>query len=250
MRSRTGLVFFVLLFMICKSVFSQTEAIEEVIVSKDYPQAIALAETYLRKDVGNKAKILFFLSEAYIGASELVKARETLRSLYQDFPDSVFYEKAILRIADTYYMETNYSQARKVYNYFLDDIDDNSEWMPYVYLKLAYCSEKVGDWNKKKYYMRKIKKEFPSSIESSKLTDLKKRGFSFVVQVGAFVKKKHARNLKKELKNKGFSVYIVKERENGDLFYKVRVGNFKKRERAEDKLKELLAFSYPARIFP
>lgn len=64
------------------------------------------------------------------------------------------------------------------------------------------------------------------------------------------MKKKHARNLKKELKNKGFSVYIVKERENGDLFYKVRVGNFKKRERAEDKLKELLAFSYPARIFP
>lgn len=65
---------------------------------------------------------------------------------------------------------------------------------------------------------------------------------AYTVQVGAFANITHARSLKKELYKKGYSAYISPSTANGqDRLYKVSVGNFSNRKKAEsvsDKLTE------------
>ncbi|MBN2121280.1 MAG: SPOR domain-containing protein [Candidatus Omnitrophica bacterium] len=240
---------FVIIFSLAKTSFAETKAIQKYLVSKDYPAVISLAEKYLSKGGEAKDEVLFLLAEAYIGTSNLAKARETLRSLYKDFPGSPYAKKSVLRIADSYYLESNYQQARNIYNYFIEKYND-PVFLSSVYLKLAYCEEKLGNWELKKSYMKAIEEKFSASVEASKLEELNKRGFHFVVQVGAFIDKDNAGDLIKNLKKDGFSSYLVGEKEDGKLFYKVRIGKFIKRKEAEAELESLIAKGYPARIFP
>lgn len=229
--------------------FAETKSIEQALISKNYNQAIRLAEKYLNSNTSDKSKILFLLAEAYIGNANLVKAREALRSLYKQFPDSMYAKKAILRIADSYYLEYNYAQARKIYKRFLEKYNED-EFLPYAYLKLIYCEEKLGHWDAKRYYMKVLKDNYSKSIEATKLDELERRGFHFVIQVGAFVDKKNALKLVRALQKDGESPDLVVEKQNGKRFYKVRIGEFEGRNNAESKLEDLLAKGYPARIFP
>lgn len=65
---------------------------------------------------------------------------------------------------------------------------------------------------------------------------------AYTVQVGAFTNITHARSLKKELYKKGYPAYISPSNSNGqDRLYKVSVGKFSNRKKAEflsDKLTE------------
>ena len=243
----------VLIFIVFLSIgvecFAETARIEKAIMMKDYSQAVYLANRYLDDSPREKNKILFLLGEAYIYSGNLVEARETLRDLYEKFPNSVYAEKAVLKIADSYYLESNYLQAKKVYLYFLKNYPA-TKFSSYAYLNLAYCDEKLGDWDSKKKDMRILKGKYSSSIEASKLEELDRRGYSFVIQVGAFLDKKNSRELFRNLKKKGFTSYVIEDKENGSRFYKVRVGKFDKRADAEAKREALLDKGFPARIFP
>ena len=82
------------------------------------------------------------------------------------------------------------------------------------------------------------------------MPELEKRGFHFLVQVGAFSDQANAQDLAARLKKDGFSCYVIKEKESGKVFSKVRIGKFQKRADAESKLEALIRKGYPARIFP
>lgn len=69
-------------------------------------------------------------------------------------------------------------------------------------------------------------------------------GKLFKVQVGAFSEKDNAERLAKELKSKGYNVYIYQ-----DKLYKVQVGAFAKRENAEKLGEELRAKGYNTFIY-
>ncbi|HEC70041.1 MAG: hypothetical protein DRP76_02205 [Candidatus Omnitrophota bacterium] len=242
-------VFLILFLLNLKFSFAQIRAIEEALILKDYATAIRLADLYLNKDSSEEDKALFLLGEAYIGNGSLVKARETFRSLYKKYPSSLYTPKAILRIADSFYLEGNYSQAKKIYNYFLNKYPE-SKLLSYAYLHLIYCEEKLGNWDLKKKYMKILEERYSDSIEASKLAELKRRGFKFIVQIGAFTERKNALNLVNSLKRKGFSAYIDEEKENGKIFYKVRAGEFLKRKEAQNLVEVLLDKGFPAQIFP
>ena len=53
----------------------------------------------------------------------------------------------------------------------------------------------------------------------------------------------------KELKKK-YPAYLVKEKKGKIVFYKVRVGKFKKRREAEKVYERLIEESYPACFYP
>ena len=249
-RGLKKIVFLFFLFSLKLSLsFAEVAQLEEALVLKDYARAIRLANVALAKGSSWEERILFLLGEAYIGEGSLVKARETFRSLYKKYPSSFYTKKAILRIADSYYLESNYTQAKKIYNFFLSRYPKDS-LLSYAYLHLIYCEEKLGNWDLKRRYMNILRREFPNSIEATKLEELKLRGFKFVIQIGAFLEKKNALSLLKSLKKKGFSPYIEEEKKNGKIFYKVRVGEFLNRKDAQEKLEALLKKGFPARIFP
>ncbi len=244
------LAFFLFWILISGVILAQSEHVEQAIMRGDFAGAKELAERYLDRDDVSKDKMLFLLAEAYIGMSDMVTAREILRSIYTKYPDSPFFYKAVLRIADSYYLGTNYKQAKKVYEHFLDKCSKKNTSLPYAYLNLAYCTEKLGDWAGKRKYMELIRKNFPDSIEATHLDELENRGYHFYIQVGAFTNKENAINLIKKLQNDRFAAYLLQEKENGNIFYKVRIGKFKERRIAEGRLQELLTREYPARIFP
>ncbi|MFC1514978.1 SPOR domain-containing protein [Candidatus Omnitrophota bacterium] len=249
LKTETKIALFLLLLSWTTLVFADTRAMEKGLAAKDFARVIQIAEKYLDQNSPDKERILYFLAEAYVGTSNLPKARETLRSLYKQFPNSLYAKKATMRIADTYYLESNYAQAKRLYSYYLEQYSDDV-YLPTAYLKLAYCEEKLGNWKGKRYYMDVIAEKFPKSIEAEALDELERRGFHFVVQVGAFRDQKNARDLGAKLKNDGFSAYVAEASEDGNLFYKVRIGMFAKRSSAESELEALIKKGYPARIFP
>jgi len=80
----------------------------------------------------------------------------------------------------------------------------------------------------------KVEPEVKVVKESEIVSDKK----VYTVQVGAFSKEKGAQNLAKEIRGKGYQVYVVK----GKTLYKVQVGEFKTSDEAKtfsEKLKKL-----------
>ena len=63
----------------------------------------------------------------------------------------------------------------------------------------------------------------------------------YTVQVGAFSSEKNAQNLAKEIKDKGFSSYVIK----GKTLYKVQVGKFKNYKEARNLSQKLKELGYP-----
>ena len=63
----------------------------------------------------------------------------------------------------------------------------------------------------------------------------------YTVQVGAFSSEKNAQNLAREIKDKGFSTYVIK----GKTLYKVQVGEFKSYKEAMDLSQKLKELGYP-----
>ena len=84
--------------------FAEIQTIEKACIMREYDRAVVLAEQYLNKSSKNKDKVLFLLAEAYMGNGHLLEARETLRSLYKEFPDSAYCEKAVIKIGDTFFV--------------------------------------------------------------------------------------------------------------------------------------------------
>ena len=58
-------------------------------------------------------------------------------------------------------------------------------------------------------------------------------GKAWYVQVNAFPDEKSGKISVDRLKNKGYKAYLTEARNNGKLWYRVRVGEFSSREEAE-----------------
>jgi len=63
----------------------------------------------------------------------------------------------------------------------------------------------------------------------------------WTVQINAFKRQKDAQSLTKRLKNKGYDAFVVSTKRNGQIWYRVRVGNMETQDEAKrmlDKLKK------------
>jgi len=63
----------------------------------------------------------------------------------------------------------------------------------------------------------------------------------YTIQVGAFSKEINAQNFAKEIRDKGYQIYVVK----GKTLYKVQVGEFKNYEEAQNISQKLKELGYP-----
>ena len=83
----------------------------------------------------------------------------------------------------------------------------------------------------------KVEPEVKVVKESEIVSDKK----VYTVQVGAFSQEKNARNLAKEISDKGYQTYVIK----GKTLYKVQVGEFKSYEEAQNVSQKLKELGYP-----
>jgi DedD protein len=73
----------------------------------------------------------------------------------------------------------------------------------------------------------------PNTAPASYTAEEKELGKAWYVQVNAFPDEQSGKVWVDRLKNKGYNAYLTEARNNGKLWYRVRVGQFSSREEAE-----------------
>ncbi len=209
----------------------------------NYEGAIRIA-----KDLRESDEALYYLGLSYIKIGDYPKARTFLRRLVRRFLDSLFYEPGMVKLADTYFLEDDYSRAKELY-LEIEQRYSSDDFMPTVLLRLAQIASRQGKWDEKSKYIKRIKSKYPKASEMKFVKVLEALGDFFTIQVGAFSVRKNALALVEELRDE-YSPYIVKEKKGNYLLYKVRVGRFKDRYDAQKVSSKLLNEGYPARIYP
>jgi len=212
-------------------------------LSGNYEEARRKAER-LRAD----EDVLYFLGVVNSKIGEYQQARRYLRKLCKYYPGSRLCSQAMLKIADTYFLEKDYERAHDYYRQ-LQQRHPSFDNMPTVLLRLAQIASRKGQWDEKNKYLKIIKQKFPQSSESRYASILEDYGDFFTVQVGAFSERKNAFVLYNELSKK-YKPYIVTDKRTDGMLYKVRVGKYKLRYEAEKISRMLLNEGYPARIYP
>jgi len=224
--------------------------IERLIVSKDYIQAINLCTERLKQGRNQETEeTLFFLAEALVYSGSTEHARTVFQTLLSKYPATPYLERLLLRTADSWYMEYDYVRARDAYLDFLQKFP-RSGYLPYVYLKLVYASEKLGEWENKRTYLSMLESKYPSTIEASMIPEIERRGYEFTVQVGAYGDRHNAIRISRQLKNDGFPVYVYRDEGDPDALYKVVVGKFKDLHNADKLVEKLKTSGFPARRYP
>ncbi|MCP4651762.1 MAG: tetratricopeptide repeat protein [Candidatus Omnitrophica bacterium] len=209
----------------------------------DYQEAISKAYKHRGRADG-----LYFLGLNYIKIGDYAAARKYFKKILRQFPGSKFTEQARIKMADIYFLEKNFTQAKIMYNEIKRKYKI-SNFLPLVYLRLAQISAKEGLWRDKNKYLNVIENKYPQSSEMRYVKVLRSHGNYFTVQVGAFSSQENANTIKKELQNR-YSVYIVSDIKDNLTIYKVRVGKFQRRKSAQTAYAKLLNEGYPAIIYP
>lgn len=238
----------VLLFIFCFCFIFQAWAVslkdaQQDYLSTDYEAAMAKARRLREND-----ETLYFLGLVCTKIADYQRARIYLRKLINRFPESDFHDLAMMKIADTYFLEKDYQNAKELYQ-AIEERCLGLENKPLLFLRQAQIASRQGDWEGRKKYIKLIKEKYSRSPEMKFIETLESYGDFFTIQVGAFSQKGNSIALRNEL-SKEHKAYVVESKSGAYSVYKVRVGKFKKRYDAEKLSKQLRSQGYPAKIFP
>ena len=224
----------------------QLDKAKEAYLYGDYNEAIRICLELVERNP--EADALYFLGLSFFKLHEYDEARSYFRCLAKDFKNSKFFDPAVVKLIDTYFLEGDLEKAEALYKSALKKYP-STKYKPLIFLRLAQVSAKKGKWSDKHHYVRLIKNQFPNTLEERLAQRLEKRGDFFTIQVGAFSKKANASKFAKKFKSK-YPVYIVTESEEDLVLYKVRVGKYRDRLEVVNIYHKLLEEGYPARIYP
>jgi len=153
--------------------------------------------------------------------NEFDKARIYFNKILNKKSTSQLEEDAYLGLADSYFLEKNYSKALKLYQEFLVVFPDTN--------LSGIIDSRLDQMGKKKY-----KKQ--------------NKNLFYSIQLGVFKKKENAKKLYRRFKKKKYSAFIDKSKVNGRSIYKVKIGKFKTEKSAEKFAKKLKRQGYETKI--
>lgn len=250
MRKKITLVLITIATILFNCAISRAEKIEELFLNNDYPAVIDEAGSILSKGTNqpNADKVYYYLGLSNIRLGNFSEARNDLNILLRDFTNSKFKDRASLAIADSFFLEENYLEAKNTYEKLAKN--SGSDILSLVYYKLSQTNMKLGNWQEAKDCLEKLKNEFPQSFEASLARTINVSEEYFTVQVGSFLNKEKAKMTASELKSSGFDSYIAETISQGKTFYRVRVGKLSSLNEAKELEKQLTGKNYPTKIFP
>jgi tetratricopeptide (TPR) repeat protein len=225
--------------------------IEKDMLNENYAAAVTTARTVLDRplSLNEKRKVNYLVGICYLKLANGSRAREYFKRGMSDKTDTITLD-CLRGIADSYYVETQYIEAIKRYDYILAKYRKIPNEVNINY-KLAQSYYHLGDWAKAKQYFKKTKNAYHDSFEAEFARNvLNENCFYYTVQVGSFGNKSNADKLLKKLKKNKYPVFIDETKDNIDTFYRVRVGKFSELQearRVEQKLKE---DGLPTKIYP
>lgn len=209
----------------------------------DYQDSLAKAQAF-----SHNAQGMYLTGLNNLKLGEYVKARGCFKAVIALGTHDMLSDQARIKIADTYFLEKNYPQAKQEY-LILKSSSVAGNFLPLIYLRLAQIASKGGNWQEEADYLNKIKAQYPKSAEMKYAELLQTHGDFFTVQVGAFSSIENANEIKNGLKGR-YDTYLVKEGLPALAIYKVRVGRFTRRESAEVACEKLVNEGYPAIVYP
>jgi tetratricopeptide (TPR) repeat protein len=226
--------------------------IEAAIMDKDYAQARELASGII-KDSNNpteRTEARYYYGLAQLRLGQYADARSAFQSVMDAHPSHDTYDKAALSLTEGYYMDGLYTDA-------LDTADQlykkspHSSFLSLIYFKIAGADLKLMRWEDAHAFLTKIMNEFPQSPEAPIAKQLLEEKQYFAVQVGSFLDKGRALTLIDDLKGTGQYAYVVESNaSDGQIYYRVRVGQMSSLNDAEDLKKRLDKLGYPTLIYP
>lgn len=157
---------------------------------------------------------------------------------------------ALVGEADSFFLNGEFERAESVYSNFLKRYP-GSDFVPEIIYKYALCLSKQGAWQEAKYSLQNLIKNYPQSFSASFARKiLQEDEFYFTIQVGSFLNYDNAYNLAQKISNLGYPTYIKKAEYKGNIYYRVRVGEYQNRSEVEAVFKELLNKGFNGIIYP
>lgn len=239
---------FVVFFILFKVSWAQDVSfLWDNFLKGNYQRVISVFDDY---KVENYAEIYYLLGMSYLGLGDTYNAKKNLSLLLEKFPYSEWHDSTEIALGDCFLIERDFDKAKDAYVRFIEK-NKKSMFLSLAYLKLAEIKRKQGLWDEAKKLYEKIKVLFPNSLEAKIASEiLSHNEFHFAFQIGSFVNKDNAKRLVEELENKGFFAYISEYVKLGQIYYRVKVGNFLSRKESEEIQKKLVEAGYIPLLCP
>jgi len=106
--------------------------------------------------------INFYISKSMLLQKKYDLAAQSYKNLIEDYPQSIFLEKAQIELADSYYLKEDFMKAHEHYKLFYSKFS-SSELISYSLFQEGVCSEKTGSNQGAYDIYKKIYLEYPVS---------------------------------------------------------------------------------------
>ena len=222
---------------------------EEAFVKGDYEEVLRIGNAYLDRRPKHDDQMRCLVGRALLKLKRTDEARDHFLKVLESSDDKKFLAEANIGIADSYYLDEEYRQARDYYEKTARHFPD-SDNMNIVYYRLGECYSKLDNETTAKEYYDKLLRLYPDSLEAKLLKGEGSGYISYTVQVGSFNKMENAEKLREELKARGFDANIQTVTVDGEFFYRVRIGNYSRLRDAEDMAKNLQNKGYTVKVCP
>ena len=222
----------------------------------DYRSAIQEGEKLIAQDAGVSShdEIYFMLGLSYLKDANYLRASDIFEIILKEFKGSKFKDEARMCLGDSYFLRQDYDKAQEIYQESIKQ-SPSGKFKPLTFYRLSQVGFKKGDSRAGKFYLDKLKQEFPLNAElisnsDSCSIDSAGKEFFYTVQVGSFASIVNARNLTEKLIQKGYPAFNQELALNNKTSYRVRVGKYSTRKEAEDLKDRLSRDGYPTKICP
>lgn len=106
--------------------------------------------------------IKFYIAKSMLMQKKYDLAAENYQNLINDFPQSIFQEKASIELADSFYLKEDFGKAQEQYKLFHGKFS-SSDLIPYALFQAGVCEEKNNKLNEAYASYKKIYFEYPES---------------------------------------------------------------------------------------
>ncbi len=181
------------------------------------------------------------IGEIYFKNKNYSEAKNAYENVVRNYPESEAELKAVYRLGLIYSYKREYDKAKAAYNYIIQSYP--------MSLEASFAKQKLKNLGKgyAKATENNIKNDYSPPEETKENTRVtnnnnnaetpltqNNNGVRLTLHIGNYRAKhrRYAYHIYKKLKKRGFKAYIKKRKIKGRLYYTLRVGNFKSKNKA------------------
>ena len=214
-----------LLIFILATVSLASEDIESLFLKGSCREAIQKYGT--DKSLSPSEKYLLAL--CYRESGDVKKAEDIWQKLLSG-PEK---ERSLLALAFLKNKEGSLNEGEKLFRQFLREFPE-SGYYPAGLLGLSEVLLQKKKTKERLDILSQLRRQYPLSLEAEKASAVLGRELGpYTIQVGSFVDLDRAKKLAEELALDGYDVYLLRSAADS-VIYKVRIGNFNDRKKAEN----------------